>query len=85
MDTSLHRQKTCGQGLGSGWQHWDILHHYDHAIRHQILQAQTCQFNISDFPAIKPLQLLPNIKHTDTIHTNALAYAVKNPSFPNRG
>lgn len=44
----IAQTKTCGQGLGSGWQHWDILHHYDQAIRHQILQAQTCQFKISD-------------------------------------
>lgn len=43
----IAQTKTCSQGLGLGWQHWDILHN-DQTIRLQILQAQTCQFRISE-------------------------------------
>lgn len=36
--------KTFSQGLGLGWQHWDVLH-TDQTIRLQNLQALTCQFH----------------------------------------
>lgn len=43
----ISQTTTYSQGLGLGWQHWDVLH-IDQAIRLQILQAPTCQFRIFD-------------------------------------
>lgn len=84
----IAQTKTCSQGLGLGWQHWDVLH-IDQAIRLQILQAPTCQFRISD-PSLwgflyssscNETPVTPEMyfyQHTRTviIHTNTLAYAV---------
>lgn len=43
----ITQTETCSQGLGLGWQHWDVLH-IEQAIRLQILRAPTCQFRMSD-------------------------------------
>lgn len=75
----IAQTKTWSQGLGLGWQHWDILHN-DQTIGLQILQAQTCQFTISEhllyFTPCNETPVPPtNHKHirTDSIHTNNLA------------
>lgn len=91
----IAQTKTCSQGLGLGWQHWDVLHS-DQAIRLQILQAPTCQLRISDQSQwgllyctscnetpVTPEMVLHQHIRTDTIHSNTLAYAV-NTLLPKR-
>lgn len=78
----IAQTKTCSQGLGSGWQHWDFLHN-DQTIRLQILQAQTCQLRISMRSQgglinckscnKTPRTVVQRHIHTDSIHTNTLA------------